>query len=195
MTAQRSMVAAVTLALLLGCFATAYAGPREVQKRRARVDTPAEARMDKDKDGKVEPKEAHAAKVEYLKNRAEVDTGWEKKADANADGKVGPAELRAWRLKHMDKDGDGVIDAKERNLWWLHRRWKVDTELEKKYDKDGDGWLNGEEARELLKDRWTLIATDGKAKVDSAIEKEYDANGDGVIDKEEADALKDALGI
>jgi Ca2+-binding EF-hand superfamily protein len=193
------MIAAITLALLLGPLAAVYAGPprgRDALKHRARVDTPAEARIDKDKDGKVEPAEVRAAKTEaYLKNRAEVDTGWEKKADSNGDGKVGPAELRAWRLKHLDKNGDGIIDAKERLLWWQVRRWKVDTELEKKYDKDGDGWLSGEEARDLLRDRWALINTNGKAKVDSAIEKEYDADGDGVIDKEEAGALKDALGI
>jgi hypothetical protein len=42
----------------------------------------------------------------------------------------------------------------------------------------------------MLKDKNTLISTQGKAKVDSALEAQYDTNKDGIIDRSEAGALQ-----
>jgi hypothetical protein len=63
--------------------------------------------------------------------------------------------------------------------------------LEKKYDANVDGWLEPAEVKEMLKDRYTLIKTKGKAKVDTAIEEDYDKNEDGVIDAQEAEEMKE----
>ena len=121
-------------------------------------------------------------------------TKWEKKADVDGDGKVSAKELRTHHRTVMDKDGNGKIDAKERRMFWLKKKSKVNTAYEKKYDADGDGYISGDEAKELLRDRLRVINTHGRAIVNTDLEREYDANGDGIIDKEEAKAIKDAIG-
>jgi len=112
---------------------------------------------------------------------------------------------RRMRLRHADKNKDGIVDSKEMQMEkrWEHRRqfktdalWKkrkVNTEIEQKYDANNDGWLQPEEAKQLLQDRYTLIKTEGNAKVDTTIEEAYDTNGDGIIDAKEAEALKEDL--
>ncbi|MFC1592728.1 hypothetical protein ACFL4C_01800 [Candidatus Omnitrophota bacterium] len=104
--------------------------------------------------------------------------------------------------KHADRNKDGVVDKKEwktekkvehkqrREVSWRHSRAKVNTPLEAKYDSDGDGWLQPDEAKELMQAKYSLVKTHGKAKVDSALEEEYDENNDGVIDLDEAEELK-----
>jgi hypothetical protein len=47
----------------------------------------------------------------------------------------------------------------------------------------------------MLRDRYTLIQTNGKVKVDTPIEAEYDDDGDGVLDIEEAEDLKEDLDL
>ncbi|MBN3040402.1 MAG: hypothetical protein JW867_04680 [Candidatus Omnitrophica bacterium] len=99
-------------------------------------------------------------------------------------------------LRHADKNKDGVVTKKEIHMekkWEKHQHSKVNSKLEAKYDSDGNGWLGPAEAKEMLKDRYSLIQTEGKAKVDSPIEAEYDINHDGIIDKEEAEDLKEEL--
>ena len=149
---------------------------------------------DRNQDGVVDNKEIQMEKQWEQKQRAKVNTWWEKRADTNNDGKVDTDELAAWKQltrERLDLNNDGVIDAKERRLSWRHARARVNTALEKKYDANADGWLEPAEVKELLKDRYTLIKTNGKAKVDTAIEEDYDTNGDGVIDAGEAAAMKE----
>ena len=110
----------------------------------------------------------------------------------NKDGVVDEKERRM-EMKKIDLNGDGKIDAKEKRISWLHSRSKVNTAMELKYDTNSDGWIEADEAREMLRHRYRLIKTNGQVKVDSAIEREYDMNGDGVIDRLEAEALKDDL--
>jgi len=163
--------------------------------QKAKVNTPWEAKADANKDGVVQPVEAGKAHRDaYLDNRAVVNRPWEVKADQNHDGRVSAVELRAYHLSVMDKNNDGKIDLVERKAFWVLHKSKVNTELEQKYDKDGNGWIDGAEARELLKDRLILINTHGKAKVDTPLEANYDADNDGVIDKDEAEAIRDSLG-
>ena len=124
-------------------------------------------------------------------------------ADRNKDGVVDKREFRMekqWEQKQerlkktgADLNGDGVISPREKRLKWRHEHCNVNTPLEKKYDENGDGWLQPQETKEFLKDRYTLIKTNGKAAVDSPIEKEYDTNEDGIIDAQEAEALKEDL--
>ena len=158
---------------------------------------PVEARLkhaDKNKDGIVDKKEIHMEKQWEHEQRAKVTSWWERRADTNNDGKVDSNELSSWKQltrERIDLNNDGVIDAKERRLSWRHARSRVNTALEKKYDANADGWLEPAEVKELLKDRYTLIKTKGKAKVDTAIEEEYDTNEDGVIDAKEAEAMRE----
>ena len=117
-------------------------------------------------------------------------------ADRNKDGVVGRKEVRMekrWKhkqqMKAVDKNADSIIDAKEKRLSWRHSKAKVNKPIEAKYDANGDGWLQPEEVKQMLKARHELIKTHGKAKVDTDVEKAYDANNDGIIDAEEAAAM------
>ena len=161
----------------------------------ANPPTPADKfkHADKNKDGVVDKKEMHTEKKWEQKQHSNVNTWWEKRADTNGDGKVDASEAAAWKKlekERLDLNNDGVIDAKERRLSWRHARSRVNTALEKKYDANGDGWLEPAEVKEMLKDKYTLIKTHGKAKVDTDLEAEYDTNGDGVIDANEAEVMK-----
>ncbi len=163
--------------------------------KRAEVDKAWEKKADKNDNGTVDPGErAIAARKKYLAERSEVDKAWEEKADKNDDGTVGKMELKQHRAKVMDKNGDGTVDKVERKAWWKKRRSKANTALEKKFDADGDGYINGDEAKTLLRAKLRRINASGKARVDSDIEEEFDANGDGYLSREEAKAMKEAMG-
>jgi hypothetical protein len=195
---QSRIVTAVGVLVAMGMMGVALANPPPPAKARlkakAKVDRPWEARADKNKDGLVGPREAAAAarRNRYLRARSDVDRPWEKLADTDGDGRVDGMELRVYHIKRMDANGDGVIQPAERVAYWKRARI-VDTEIERKYDRNGDGFLEWPEVRELLKDRYALIVTQGQAKVDTDFELEFDADQDGVIDKTEAAALKAAL--
>lgn len=172
--------------LLIGTFLT-QARPIPVQRFK---------HADKNKDGVVDKREAHKERVWEHKQRSRVNTWWESRADTDNDGRVDAQELSAWKAlekERIDLNNDGTIDAKERRLCWRHARSRVNSAIEKKYDANSDGWLQPQEVKELLKDRYTLIVTDGKAKVGTSIEAEYDTNGDGILDLDEAKELKNDL--
>lgn len=162
--------------------------------QKAKVDTPWEARADKDHDGVVEPKEAARMNAaHYMRTCSAVDRPWEVQADTNKDGKVSRAELHAYHLAKLDADHNGVITVEERRAHWKLKHAVVDTPAEKRYDTNGDGYLSWDEGREFLKDRLTLIKTNGRAAVSNEMELEFDTNKDGVIDRDEAVGLKAAL--
>lgn len=148
---------------------------------------------DRNKDGVVTPREAHKEHQWEKHHLSRVDTRWEKRADANGDGRVEAAEAHAYRLKVMDANRNGVIEPAERKIYWTGWKGVVDTEAEKKYDANGDGYLEWPEAKEFLRDRLRIISTDGKAIVNTDLEREFDANADGIIDQTEAAAIREAL--
>jgi len=153
---------------------------------------------DKNKDGVVDRKEMIMERRWEVREKSKVNTWWESRADTNEDGIVDAAELSRWKKlerERIDLNGDGIISPKERRLCWRHARSRVNTALEAKYDVNNDGWLEPEEVKELLKDRYILIKTKGQAKVDSLIEEEYDTDNDGIISPQEARALKEDLGM
>lgn len=148
---------------------------------------------DRNSDGVVTPREMKKEVQFEKKHDAVVNTPREKRADANGDGKVEPAEFRAYRLQVIDVDKDGTITVEERRAYYGSWKRVVNTDAEKKYDANGDGYLEWPEARKFLQDRLTIINTDGKAIVNTDIERDFDDNGDGVIDAIEAADLKDLL--
>ena len=103
-------------------------------------------------------------------------------------------EYKTFRNTQMDKDGSGAVSKAERTSYWKMRKSRANTDREKQYDADGNGYLNGDEALAMLRDRLRVINTHGKAKVDGDLEREFDVNDDGIIDRDEAAAMKDAVG-
>jgi len=162
------------------------------QRQKAKVDTRWEKKADVDKDGIVEPKEAAAAK-KYLREKSVVDRPWEEAADANKDGKVDWQEIRVYHKTQMDSDHNGIVSVEERRAYWVKTKSVVNTEYEKKYDTDGDGYLSWTEGKEMLKDKYEIIQTKGKAIVNTDLETEFDTNNDGVIDRSEAPAVREAI--
>lgn len=162
------------------------------QRQKAQVNTKWEAKTDADKDGVVEPTEIEARR-QYIREKSVVDRPWENEADANNDGKVDLKEVRSYHLTQMDTDHDGAVTVAERSAYWTKTKAVVNTELEKKYDVDTDGYLSWTEGKELLKDKLVIVNTKGKAIVNTDLEAEFDANGDGVIDRAEAPAVQAAL--
>lgn len=148
---------------------------------------------DKNKDGIIDKKEWRIEKKKEETVKPRVDNWWEKRADTDGDGIVDDNEIREWKRlqkEKIDLNGDGKIDAKERRLCWRHARSRVNAHREGKYDINSNGWLEPEEVRVMLRDRYMLIKKNGMAKVNTEIEQEYDTNGDGIIDSTEAEALK-----
>lgn len=104
---------------------------------------------------------------------------------------------KAEKLKHADRNKDGVVDKKEIRMekkWedthaWRHGKAQVSNAVERKYDANNDGWLEEAEVRQLLKDKYEMVKTGGKAKVDTPLEAAYDANNDGILDKTEAERM------
>ena len=153
---------------------------------------------DKNKDGTIDKKEWKMEESWEHRQKSKVNTWWENRADTNNDARVDADELSSWKKlekERIDFNHNGVIDAKERRLCWRHARSRVNTALEDNYDQNQDGWLQPEEARQLLEDRYVIIKSQGKAKVDTPLEADYDTNADGVIDLGEAKELKEDLGL
>lgn len=129
-----------------------------------------------------------------------------------------PAESQMARFKHADRNKDGRVDRKEKVM---ENRWenahqhgdantggkgvysagekpetpaaKVDTSLEKKFDSNGDGWMNAYENNELLKYKYRMVQANGRTRVETDAEKLYDTNNDGYINIEEAEVMKEDL--
>lgn len=164
------------------------------QAKRAEVDTKWEVKADKNDDGSVSKGEyRHAKTQQYLKNEAEVDKKWEAKADDNSDGSVSRGELNSFHTTRMDKDGDGAVSKEEQKRYWQHKKARANTDREKGFDADGNGYISGDEARAMLQARLRVINTQGRAKVDNELEREFDGNGDGYIDRTEAILMRKAV--
>lgn len=160
-------------------------------------NTPAKAKRlqhaDRNDDGVVTAREMNKEKQWEKHQRSTVNQPWEERADTDGDGKVEPAEARAYRLQIIDLNKDGTITVEERRAYYGSWKRVVNTDAERKYDANGNGFLEWPEARKFLEDRLTIINSDGKAIVNTEIEREFDDNGDGVIDPVEAVQIREAL--
>lgn len=181
-------------------------------RRRSRVNNPWERRADRNRDGYVGRREVRR----YM--------------DRNNDGIVGPGERRTfWHTRRAkvtivvnkyDLDSDGWISGSEAEAWMKDRLRiintaglaRVDTDIEREFDVNGDGVIDRREAhalrvalgeRAIVDKQWEKIADrnkDGKvdaheakvfwrkhkSKVDTPIEKKYDADGNGWLSGSEA---------
>lgn len=111
---------------------------------------------------------------------------------------------RAAKIKHADKNKDGVVDKKEKHMekkWEEKKRSEANTWWEKRADTNNDGVVDGAELNQwkaLEKERLDLNA-DGKidpkerrtswrharCRVNTATEQKYDTNSDGWLETEE----------
>ena len=65
--------------------------------------------------------------------------------------------------------------------------------MEKKYDTNGDGWIDASEAKAMMKAILRLVWTNGKARVNTPVERQFDGDGNGIISPKEAQAIHEAL--
>ena len=119
------------------------------------------------------------------------------------------------RLKHADKNKDGVVDKKEIHMekqWEQEQRAKVNNWWERRADTNNDGKVDSNELsswKQLTKERIDLN-NDGvidakerrlswrhaRARVNTALEKKYDANADGWLEPAEVkELLKDRYAL
>ena len=76
---------------------------------------------------------------------------------------------------------------------WKHNHTIVSTDIEKRYDLNGDGIIDPAEAKAELEERLFVVHAYGKAVVNTPLEAEYDTNKDGVLVASEVVALKQSL--
>lgn len=167
------------------------AGP--AHKKKAIVNTPHEKRMDRNRNGVVDVREAKRAQAVKGKHKAAVAAGQPVAAPAQALPAPVSVGHRRWRTV-MDVDANGAVTVAERSRYWRTRRAKVNTKVEAAYDADHNGFIEGVEVRAMLKGRLAIVKTHGKAVVNTPIEAAFDANKDGVIQSHEANELRSALG-
>ena len=157
-------------------------------KQRSQVNTPKEARMDANQDGRVGKVEAkqfnqekrsrldanndgEVDKTEVLQARSQVNTPKEAMMDANNDGVVDEVEAKQFkenREAELDTNNDGMVDRQEK----INARAVVDTKEEAQFDENGDGVLDASEAKGFLKARRASSASEGeKAETDSVVEE------------------------
>lgn len=125
-------------------------------------------RIDRNHNGRIERVER--VRAHTVKTR--VNTPWEKRRDTNRNGRVDP-----WETK----------------TFWKTKKYKVGTTIQVNYDTDHDGWLEPDEAREMLEYIYYLVMTHGKAKVNTPLERLFDEDKNGVIDRDEAEEMRDYL--
>lgn len=133
-----------------------------------------------------------------------------KRADMSMFSNMDPS-TRLQLMKQFDKNGDGRLDAQEREAARKSmKEKKIDLaklkekhveNVIKKFDKDGDGKLDSnevasflEEQRKMLDERRSAMMRRNNRKPPAEILAKFDKNGDGKLDAEERKAIrKDAM--
>lgn len=175
----------------------AAADAREVKEKerdRRRVDKGME-RADLNHDGRVDASEAEASKSSWYRERGlKFDSPWGPHADGDGDGKISAAELYEFKKAMLDDDGDGALSPDDYRRFFKHVRSLVQTPREKRFDRSGDGFLDGGEALEMLKDRLSGLKGTSKRPVESKFDRLFDSNVDGQLTPDEAGAIELAIG-
>jgi hypothetical protein len=199
------LLLAVALAMTTASFGADRNGPpgraaddarkaKERERDQRRVEKERE-RHDLDGDGKVDAMEAEAAKNPWYRERGlKLDRPWESHADGDADGKLSAAELYAFKKEMLDDDQDGVLSSDDYRRFFKRVRSLVQTPREKRFDRNGDGFLDGDEIPAMLKDRLSSLKGVPKRPVESKFDRLFDSNVDGNLSSDEAGALELAIG-
>lgn len=133
---------------------------RREYRHKSKVNKPWERRADVNDDGTVSLYERNVVRGKrFLNNRSEVNRQWERNADVNKDGNIDKGELHHQYVITMDSNSDGLVDKKERKVYAIKRKSRVNTEIERKHDTNGNGYIDRDEARALVKDRLRMINT------------------------------------
>jgi len=121
-------------------------------KHNPKVNTPWEAKADKNGDGFVGPKEnkmwkKHHAKHPKWKKHHAKHPKWKKRKKFGKHPKHpkkhyanGPKVNTPWEAK-ADRNNDGFVDAKEKRMWKKSHNGPVDTPLEHKIDANNNGHI------------------------------------------------------
>ncbi|MHC4874131.1 MAG: EF-hand domain-containing protein [Planctomycetota bacterium] len=129
-----------------------------VGRREARQMKRSTRRADKNNDGTVDSTEKEKAQErrETISEKREVDTKKEEHFDKNDDGDIGWREARRMKnaTKKADTDKDGTISDDEKDAakekWEnLKEKREVDTDIEEKFDLNGDGKIDRKEAKKM----------------------------------------------
>ena len=164
------------------------------EKDRRRVEKERE-RADLNHDGRVDASEAEAAKNAWYRERGlKFDGPWGPSADGDGDGRISATELYEFKKALLDDDGDGALSPDDYRRFFKHVRSLIQTPREKRFDRSGDGFLDGSEALEMLKDRLSGLKGGSKRPVESKFDRLFDSNIDGQLSPEEAAAIELAIG-
>ncbi len=168
---------------------------RQKEKDERRADKERE-RQDLNHDGRVDASEAEAAKNPWYRERGlKLDGSWELHADGDGDGKLGAAELFEFKRALLDDDGDGALSSDDYRRFFKHVRSLAQTAREKRFDRNGDGFLGGDEVLAMLRDRLSSLKGAPKRPVESKFDRLFDSNVDGQLSPDEAGAIELAIGL
>jgi hypothetical protein len=107
---------------------------------------------------------------------------------------VAPLQVLANQIQNVGTNVEtGATPLPAEGKQWQYTNYPVKTELDKKYDIDSSGFLEPNESRRALKDKYEMVQTTGETGVDMDLLREYDANGNGAIDAREAQEIRDDL--
>jgi len=71
--------------------------------------------------------------------------------------------------------------------------YPVKNWTERRYDKNRDGYLQPEEAKALLKDRYKAVRNTRRPKVNTVVEAQFDYNDNGFLEKNEITAMSKSI--
>lgn len=167
---------------------------READKTAARQARELQ-RVDRNHDGRIDATEEEAARNSwYAEHGYAFDHPWEPQADANHDGRLSPEELFAFKRSLLDVNEDGRIAADDYRYFFRRARSQAQTAWERKHDADGDGFLDGHEIANLLRDRLLGLKGAARRPVECKFDRLFDANSDGWLSADEAIPLELAVG-
>jgi hypothetical protein len=83
------------------------------------------------------------------------------------------------------------VEVKRSEPDWKTKGCVVETKAQMVYDLNGNGWLEPDEAKKYLNDRYHKIFNYADTGVDSDLLRAYDTNANGAIDPREAQAIRE----
>ena len=101
--------------------------------------------------------------------------------------------LRAPRSQSVGLVGRQSAPAKAKELKAVEKDIPVKQWAERKYDVNGEKYLQPAEARKLLIDRYQNLKNAYNPRVKTSVEAQYDINNNGILEPAEVEAIKAAI--